>query len=119
MDGWHGTSTRSAARAASRAAASLWGAVSMSSTPVPISRARDVTLARRAGCTLSTCGMGFSRASCHSVAEACGSRSTTSTSLPASQNAADRCSAKVVFPAPPFWLTSAMVRMLAPSHGAM
>src|SRR5688572_4865234 len=42
---------------------------------------------------------------------ACGSRSTRHTRLPSSASAAPRLTVVVVFPTPPFWFITAMVRM--------
>ena len=51
-------------------------------------------------------------------AEACGSASTTRTSLPPSAKQAARLTAMVVLPTPPFWLDMAMI-MLAPAIGCL
>src|SRR5215475_15239739 len=48
------------------------------------------------------------------VAWACGSMSTTRTRAPSPARQPARFTVVVVFPQPPFWLTMAMTRMLAP-----
>ena len=52
----------------------------------------------------------------HWLAVACGSVSTISETWPAAWPAPARWIARVVFPAPPFWLIIAIVGMFAPLH---
>src|SRR5512132_4196594 len=53
------------------------------------------------------------------VSEACGSRSTSSTLRPRSARPAPKFMAVVVLPTPPFWLATAMTRVIAGSRTAL
>ena len=80
--GRHGTSTRSAAFAASRAARSARGGVSMITSSAPASAAAVSTCGSRAGWAETTAGVSTRRRSLQLLAVACGSRSTMATVRP-------------------------------------
>ena len=111
IDARHGTSTRSAARAAASAGDSACGAVSMRHRTAPCSRAVVRTSASRAAWAETTTGALASRESDQAAALAWGSRSTMSAACPASSAATAKLSARDVLPTPPFCETIAIVSM--------
>ena len=87
--GLHGTNAISAARAASRAAVSVCGAVSRIANVAPFSSASCRICDNRSECVEITAGVSPSRLSLHFAAEDCGSRSIKAVVCPARSAATD------------------------------
>ena len=83
IEGRHGTRTRSEVFAASMAARSARGGVSITTRSAPPSSAALRTCAKRAGCAETTAGESASRRSPQLLAVACGSKSTIAAVRPA------------------------------------
>jgi hypothetical protein len=100
MPGRVGITIRSAARAAVSAGLSACGAVSMKAYLTPEAFAVSRAAASRAGGHATMAGVSSSRLSPQPAAEACGSRSISTTGPPALAACTARCSAIVVLPEP-------------------
>ena len=98
--GWQGIRTRSAARAASRAASAVCAGVSITARSVPASAAAARICVSRRTCAEVTTGVSALRKSPHTDADPCGSRSTSSVASSCASPATARQHAIVVFPAP-------------------
>ena len=101
------------------ASGAAWGAVSSTASVMPSSAAARSTRGTSAGAAVATMGVPASRADAHTVADFCGSVSTTTTRSPLSMAATAECTANVVLPLPPFWLKNAMTFIATWWHGVM
>lgn len=115
--GRQGISTKSATLQASRAMMSAWGGVSITTRSAPSSAACWSLRGKREGEAQSTTSRSDDpRHSLQWLAVACGSVSRINVVSPAPTPAAARWIAKVVLPAPPFWLMTVMTFMRIPEH---
>src|ERR1700680_3113093 len=71
---------------------------------------------RRENCKDTATGVSSLRLSLHAVELACGSRSRITADCPARSAATARCTQRVVFPVPPFWLKNETVFMFSCFH---
>ena len=101
-EGLHGTNAISEARAASRAAISVCGAVSRIASVAPLSSVSFRMCCKRSECVEMTAGVSPSRLSRHFAAEDCGSKSMRAVVCPERSAATDRCVTSFVLPVPPF-----------------
>ncbi len=105
----HGMTTRWATRAASNAADSDRGGVSITTKSTPCSAAAPRAFCRRDGCTSMTTGSRTCRRSRQRHALACGSVSNTMAVFPAPPASTASARARLVFPAPPFCASRARI----------
>lgn len=105
---------RSAARAAAKEAASAFGALSIITRSADCASACSSRLVSRVACAATTVGDGRARLSDQLAAEAWGSRSKMAVFRPRCSATTARWMARVVLPAPPFWLIIANVFICSP-----